>query len=117
MALARPIEPIDADDETIRAALEDSDVPALLPALAHITGDLSLLRAELRVDPARMIEDQGGLSEEQIAAIRDLALEALTKFRDEGSVCAPLPTGDRLRQILDYMAGGLPIEDYLPMME
>ena len=70
MALARPIEPIDVDDDTIRSALEDSDVPALLPALAHITGDLSLLREDLRIDPARMIEDQGGLSEEQIAAVR-----------------------------------------------
>ncbi len=89
MALARPIEPIDVDDDTIRSALEDSDVPALLPALAHITGDLSLLREDLRIDPARMIEDQGGLSEEQIAAVRALAAEALIRFRDGGSVCAP----------------------------
>jgi 4-hydroxyacetophenone monooxygenase len=116
MALARPIEPIDVDDDTIRSALEDSDVPALLPALAHITGDLSLLRDELRIDPARMIEDQGGLSEEQIAGARAVALEALIRFRDGGSVCAPLPTGDDLRRILEYMAGGLPIDDYLPMM-
>ncbi len=116
MALARPIEPIDVDDETIRSALEDSDVPALLPALAHITGDLSLLRDELRIDPALMIEDQGGLSEEQIAAARAVALEALIRFRDGGSVCAPMPTGDDLRRILEYMAGGLPIDDYLPMM-
>ena len=116
MALARPIEPIDVDDATIRSALEDADVPALLPALAHITGDLSLLREDLRIDPARMIEDQGGLSEEQIAAARALAAEALIRFRDGGSVCAPLPTGDDLRRILEYMAGGLPIDDYLPMM-
>jgi 4-hydroxyacetophenone monooxygenase len=116
MALARPIEPIDVDDDTIRSALEDSDVPALLPALAHITGDLSLLREDLRIDPARMIEDQGGLSEEQIAAIRALALDALIRFRDGGSVCAPMPTGDDLRHILEYMAGGLPIDEYLPMM-
>ena len=116
MALARPIEPIDVDDDTIRSALEDSDVPALLPALAHITGDLSLLREDLRIDPALMIEDQGGLSEEQIAAARALALDALIRFRDGGSVCAPLPTGDDLRRILEYMAGGLPIDDYLPMM-
>jgi 4-hydroxyacetophenone monooxygenase len=116
MALARPIEPIDVDDDTIRTALADSDVPALLPALAHITGDLSLLRDELRIDPARMIEDQGGLSEAQITAARALALEALIRFRDGGSVCAPLPTGDNLRRILEYMAGGLPIDDYLPMM-
>ncbi|MEY2522258.1 MAG: 4-hydroxyacetophenone monooxygenase, partial [Ilumatobacteraceae bacterium] len=44
MPLNRPIQPIVASDEEIRLALEDSDVPSLLPALAHVTGDLTLLR-------------------------------------------------------------------------
>ena len=65
MALARPIEPITATDDELRAALEVADLPALLPALAHVTGDLSLLRPELRIDPLLMGEDQGGLTPEQ----------------------------------------------------
>src|SRR5687768_741660 len=73
MALARPVQPIDADDETLRSALEVSDLPALLPALAMATGDLGLLRPELRIDPLLMIEEQGGLTPEQQEQIRALA--------------------------------------------
>jgi 4-hydroxyacetophenone monooxygenase len=116
MTLARPIEPITATDEELRDALEVADLPALLPALAHVTGDLSLLRAELRVDPLLMGEEQGGLTPEQQAAIRALALRTLIAFRDGGSVAAPMPTGPDLSTILQYMAGGSEIEDYLPMM-
>ena len=116
MTLAKPIEPITATDEELRAALEVSDLPAMLPALAHVTGDLSLLRPESRIDPALMGEDQGGLTPDQQKAIRALAAEALISFRDGGSLVAPMPTGPDLRQILEFMAGGLDIDDYLPMM-
>ena len=63
-----------------------------------------------------MAEDQGGLTPEQQAAIRALALETLIAFRDGGSIAAPMPTGPDLKQILEFMAGGLEIDDYLPMM-
>ncbi|MBK5333784.1 MAG: NAD(P)/FAD-dependent oxidoreductase, partial [Ilumatobacteraceae bacterium] len=116
MPLNRPIQAIVASDEEIRLALEVSDVPSLLPALAHVTGDLTLLRPDLRIDPLLMVEDQGGLTHEQIAAIRTLALDALIRFRDGGSVSAPTPTGADLERILEFIAGGMPIDDYLPMM-
>jgi 4-hydroxyacetophenone monooxygenase len=116
MALARPVQPITATDEELRNALEVADLPALLPALAHVTGDHSLLRPELRIDPTLMGEDQGGLTPEQQAAIRELALQTLITFRDGGSVTAPMPTGAALKEILEYMAGGLEIDEYLPMM-
>ena len=104
-------------DDELRAALEVADLPALLPALAHVTGDLSLLRAELRIDPLLMGEDQGGLTpEQQDAASVPSPLETLIAFRDGGSVAAPMPTGADLQEILEFMAGGLPIDDYLPMM-
>jgi 4-hydroxyacetophenone monooxygenase len=116
MALARPVQPITATDDELRAALEVADLPALLPALAHVTGDHSLLRADLRIDPLLMAEDQGGLTPEQQAAIRSLALETLISVREGGSVTAPMPTGPDLKEILQYMAGGLEIDEYLPMM-
>ena len=71
MALARPVQPITATDDELRDALEVADLPALLPALAHVTGDHSLLRPDLRIDPLLMGEDQGGLTPEQQAAIRE----------------------------------------------
>ena len=92
MSLARPIEPITASDDELREALAVSDLPALLPALAHITGDLSLLRPELRIDPLLMGEDQGGLTPEQQSGIRSLAVDTLITFRDGCSIADPMPT-------------------------
>ena len=116
MALARPVQPITATDDELRSALELADLPALLPALVHVTGDHSLLRPDLRIDPLLMGDDQGGLTPEQQAAIRELALQTLITFRDGGSVTAPMPTGAALREILEFMAGGQEIDEYLPMM-
>ncbi|MFV0308227.1 MAG: flavin-containing monooxygenase [Desertimonas sp.] len=116
MAIAEPVQPITATDADLRDALAVADLPALLPALASVTGDHSLLRPELRVDPALMGEPQGGLTPEQQEQVRALALEALIAFRDAGSVAAPMPTGTGLREIVEYMAGGADIDRYLPMM-
>src|SRR5215211_5460318 len=117
MALAKPVQPITADDEHIRDALQYADLPALLPALALVTRDFSLLRDDLRIDPALMMEEQGGLTEDQQAAIRQVAFDAIVRYRDGGSVAGPAPTIDDLDRILTYLAGGLPSADYLPMME
>src|SRR4051812_27997279 len=102
MALARPVEPITADDDTISDALQYADLPALLPALALVTGDFTLLRDDLRIDPTLMMEEQGGLTEEQQAAIRQLAVDTLARFRDGGSVTGPRPTIDDLDRILTF---------------
>jgi 4-hydroxyacetophenone monooxygenase len=115
MALAKPIEPITADDEFIRAALEDADMPALLPALAYITGDMSLLRDEVRIDPALMMMDQGGLTPEQLATARQIAFDAIVAFRDAGSRPVPPIEGRALTRIVQYMAGGLPVDQYMDM--
>ena len=115
MALAKPIEPITADDEFIRRALEDADIPALLPALAYITGDMSLLREDVRIDPTLMIMDQGGLTPEQLATAREVAFDAIVAFRDAGSRPVPPIEGAHLARIVEYMAGGLPIDPYMEM--
>jgi 4-hydroxyacetophenone monooxygenase len=115
MVLAKPIEPITADDEFIRAALADADVPALLPALAYITGDMSLLRDEVRIDPALMMMDQGGLTPGQLATARQIAFEAITRFRDGGSRPVAAIEGEPLTRIVQYMAGGLPVDQYMDM--
>src|SRR5438067_944136 len=92
----------------IPAAVVGIRRPALLPALALMTGAFSLLRDDLRIDPTRMIEDQGGLTPEQQAAIRDLATATLVAFRDAGSVVATPPDIEDLERVLEFMAGGVP---------
>ena len=71
------IEPITESDDEIRAFLADAEIPPLLPALAYATGDLSLLRPELRPTRCWSGMPQGGLSEEQQAQARALAFDAL----------------------------------------
>src|SRR4029078_12613395 len=62
----REIEPIVESDAAIRAALQDAEVPPLLPALAYLTGDLSLLREGLRPDPLLLGMPQSGLTDAQL---------------------------------------------------
>jgi 4-hydroxyacetophenone monooxygenase len=111
------IEPIDASDDEIRRALDEAEIPPLLPALAYATGDLSLLRDELRPDPRLLALPQGGLSDAQQDAARALAFEVLTRFRDHGSRPAPPPSSDELVRIMEFAVGQSGMHDYAPLLE
>jgi 4-hydroxyacetophenone monooxygenase len=104
-------------DDELRAILAQAEVPPLLPALAYLTGDASLLRDDLRPDPATFGLPQGGLSEEQQAAARELALAALTRYRDGGCEPAPTPADDDVLRMMEYAVGGTAMRDYLPLLE
>jgi 4-hydroxyacetophenone monooxygenase len=116
VTLSHEIQAITEDDDAIAAALGDADLPALLPALAYLLGDLSLLRDDLRIDPLLVTEDQAGLTPEQQRDIRRVALDALVRFRDGGSVASPPPDEETLQQIIGYLAGGAPMDHYMPML-
>jgi 4-hydroxyacetophenone monooxygenase len=111
------IEPITATDDEIRAALEDAEIPPLLPALAYITGDASLLREDLRPNALTIAMPQGGLSEAQLTEARQLALEALIRFRDGGSVPVAPPSDDALLRMMEHTVGGGGMAPYLPLLE
>ncbi len=111
------VAPITASDDEIRAHLAEAEVPPLLPALAYATGDLSLLRDDLRPDPSMVALPQGGLGEDQLAAARELAAQALIRFRDGGSTPAPPPADDVLLRIMEHAVGGAEMADYLPLLE
>ena len=100
------VDTITATDDEIRQALAEAEIPPLLPALAYLTGDLSLLRDDLRPDPLLIAMPQGGLTDEQQAAARALALETLIRYRDGGSKPAPVPADDVLLQIMEFAVGG-----------
>jgi 4-hydroxyacetophenone monooxygenase len=61
---------ITADDAEIAAALASATVGALLPAVAQLTGDLSVLRPDLQPDPDNIMDPQAGLSAAQDAEAR-----------------------------------------------
>src|SRR5215203_1057044 len=111
------IEPIVESDEELREILVDAEIPPLLPALAYLTGDLDLLRPELRPDPMLLAMPQGGLTEEQMAQARELALEALIRYRDGGCRPAQPPSDADLQTILEFTVGGAEMGAYLPLLE
>ncbi len=112
------IEPIVESDEEIRAYLADAEVPPLLPALAYLTGDMSLLRDDLRPEAIGLGMPQGGLTDSQQAEARELALQTLVRFRDGGCRPAPPPSEAETLQIMEYAVGGGPdMAEYLPLLE
>jgi len=116
MELHAVAEPFDADDATITAALADTELPPLLATVAQVTGDLDLLRDDLRPDPMRMLEPDAGITPEQLAEGRRLALEALARFRDAGGVPASAPAPGALRRLIDFVTGGGATDAYLPLL-
>jgi 4-hydroxyacetophenone monooxygenase len=111
------VDRITATDDEIRQAVAEAEVPPLLPALAYLTGDLSLLRDDLRPDPLLIGMEQGGLTEDQLATARALAVETLITYRDAGSKPAPVPADDVLLRIMEYAVGGGDMAAYLPLLE
>ena len=93
-------------------------MPPLLPALAYLTGDLTLLRETLRPDPLLLAMPQSGLTDEQLAEARALALETLIRFRDGGCRPAPPPSDADLLRIMEFaVGGGADMAAYLPLLE
>lgn len=96
------IKPIDVDNEALRRHLEAAETPALLMTIAHIIRDPSVLREDLR-PAAALLDTQGGLSEEQQAEIREVALSVLMRYRDGGEEAASSgPPAELLRRIIGW---------------
>ena len=110
-------EPLTASDDEIVLALAEAELPALLPALAHLTGDRTLLDPSLRVDPLLINEPQGGLTPDQETRIRALAAAVLGRWRDAGCPRPARPSRELLLELMEFAVGGGAMEDYLPLLE
>jgi 4-hydroxyacetophenone monooxygenase len=105
-----------ADDDTIRAAVEHAEIPALLPALAALTGDRSLAPEHLRPSATGLMDPTAGLSPDQQAEARSLAVGALLRLRDAGEVPSPEVDLDTLRALLEFASGGADVDEYLELL-
>ena len=108
-------DPIAADDEAIRSALEHANVPALLVALAHLTGDLTLLRGEIR---PRVVwgDAQMGLTQAQQAQVRARARKIIAAYRDGSPLPAPPPTREQVHEMASFLVGQSVGEDYVEFL-
>ncbi len=100
------------DDELLRDALTEAEVPPLLATVAYLTGDLSVLRPELGPNPLMMLEPDAGIGPEQQAEARALAFDALTRWRDAGRPQPPTPSPEALTSMLEFVVGGVPMAEY-----
>jgi len=107
---------VGASDDQLAASVAQADVVALLPAVAHLTGDLGVLREALRPDPAQVLEPDGGLDAVRVAEAKAIAFEALRAFRDAGAVPVGHPAPDDLARMMGFVIGDANVDDYLGVL-
>lgn len=107
-----------ADDALIGAAVEQATLGALLPALAQVTGDLTLAPGHLRPNPDDFMDPQGGLTPEQLDECRALAAAALRDLRDgrRRRVAEPPVDDEPLRPLAAHIVGDANVDAYLPLL-
>ena len=117
MRFNAPPEPVTATPEDIARALADVDVPPLLVAVAHVTGDTSVLAEAVRPDPTRVLEPSAGLDDAQLERGRELAVEALVRFAAAGSERPATTSPDRLRELMHFLVGDAVDDGYQEVLE
>ena len=105
-----------ADDATLAAVLDHAELPPMLAALAAALGDPSFTPDQLRPDLSTLLDPTFGLSEEQQAQGRELALAGLQRLRDQGGPNLDARHVDDLEPLLDFLSGGRPVHDYLELL-
>lgn len=112
----RQLQPILDSDNDIATALESAELSPLLPALAYLTGDLSLLCDHLRPDPIRARDEFNGYSPDQQREIRSRALQAIIAYRNGGQR-SPVPIDPSiLHRIMEQTTGQEVPANYLPLL-
>ena len=109
------------DRDAAAAALAEANLAVLLAAMAHVTGDLSLL--DRYPDPRQFDHGRGpgSLPDDEAQRIRDEALTLLEELdaAPDASTHAPRPVLDdgALHRIVEFCAGEPVASEYVPMIE
>jgi 4-hydroxyacetophenone monooxygenase len=103
------------DAARVEAAFASADVHPLLCAVAHRTGDVSLLRAELEPDQGQLLVPGRGLGPDQEDEARRLAAAALLAHDGAGAPETAL-TEDARRRILGFLVGESSTEQWEPFL-
>jgi 4-hydroxyacetophenone monooxygenase len=104
------------DDATIAAALEDVSIPTLMVSMVHLTGDPAWIRGDLRPAGLFLNEVQGFMAEDDKAAVRAKALDAIRAYRDGGCVLPPDPNPELVQEMMNFLVCEEVGAEYVPMM-
>jgi len=116
MSSERRIEKLDATDDELARHLEDAELPALLLAVSHLTGDPGVLEGAPRPEQGLLAGAQGGYDEAQIADARARCFEALKRWRDDGCPAPARPTEADFRRLLAFVVDGARLDETLPFL-
>ena len=109
--------PIEFTEAELRSAFVDAEFATVLPTLAYLTQDMSLLKSHLQADPLLFRNERNGLSAEQVAEITEIAIEVLRRTKKSESENQMLISKSELLKIMEFCIGGtLPLE-YLGLLE
>jgi 4-hydroxyacetophenone monooxygenase len=100
------------DRAKIEALVDEADLAALLPALAHATGDLTLLDKRLIMDPLLASMPDNGWTSDQVSLAKSLAADGLERTLDGDTA----PVGLDVVPIVQWLAGRALDEEYLGML-
>ena len=109
-------DPITQADDVIETALLDANVPALMAALVHVTGDIGILDGDIHPDTDNPLDFQCGITPELQAIARSKALQALRNYRDGGCQLPLAPTPDTLGKMLHFVIGQPLSEEYVEFL-
>ena len=88
----------------------------MMLSLVHMAADPSLIRGDLKPAGLFLNEVQGYMSEEDKAAVRKIALDVITDYRDRGCP-EPEPIGaDLLREMMQWLVCEPVPAEYVPML-
>ncbi len=92
------------DAEQVERLLEAADLPSLLAALAHATGDPGLVPGDLWLNPDLALQPDGGWDEQQVERARGLATRGIEH------VLAPAggragPANELVPPLIDWLTG------------
>ena len=102
------------ETEQIEQLIGAADLPSLLAALAHATGDLALAPASLWLDPARALEPNGGWDDDQLQRARRLATDAIARLM--GTQHAAVTDDSVVAPLIDWVTGTDLTDDYRAML-
>jgi 4-hydroxyacetophenone monooxygenase len=109
-------QPFTATDDEIAAALLDLSIPTLMLSLVHMSGDPGLIRGELKPAGLFLNEVQGYMSEDDKAAVRNIALAVIADYRDRGCP-EPEPIGaELLHEMMQWLVCEPVPDEYVPML-
>ena len=104
------------DDAALVAAVAAANLPSLLLVIVQLTEDWDLLRGPIRPQRASPQKPDGGLEREHGAEIRARALTVLRAFRAGGARLPPLPSLERMQEMMSFALGQAIPPEYVPMM-